>query len=93
MSLTKKALVVFEIGSRVVLINDRPVSQPRLNQVQLKVTVAGINPHDQKGRDHGIHIVPHLPAVITNDVVGKVTKLGQGVKGIEVGDRIVSHAT
>lgn len=33
-----------------------------------------------------------LPAILTNDVVGVVTKLGPGVNGVAVGDRVVSHA-
>ncbi|KAK9318859.1 hypothetical protein V1517DRAFT_376980 [Lipomyces orientalis] len=45
------------------------------NQVQIKVTVAGLNPHDRKSRDAGLFISQSLPAVLANDVVGKVNGL------------------
>jgi NADPH:quinone reductase len=89
MSHTQKALIVSEIGKPVTLISDRPVPEPGTSQVQLKVAVAGLNPHDQKSRDGGLFISEDLPSILSNDVVGKVTKLGQGVSGIAVGDRIV----
>lgn len=93
MAQTQKALLVTEIGKPVVLVTDRPIPQPGPNQVQLKVRVAGLNPHDQRSRDLGIPIADDLPAVLTHDVVGTVTKLGEGVSGIAVGDRIVTLAS
>ena len=93
MAQTQKALLVTEIGKPVVLVTDRPIPQPGPNQVQLKVRVAGLNPHDQRSRDLGIPIADDLPAVLTHDVVGTVTKLGEGVNGIAMGDRIVTLAS
>ena len=92
MSSTQKAIIVTELGKPVTLVNDWPVQEPAANQVQLKVIVAGISPHDQKSRDIGLFIEGHLPSSLTHDVVGKVTKLGQGVAGVAVGDRIVYQA-
>ncbi|KAL2796250.1 chaperonin 10-like protein [Aspergillus keveii] len=66
---------------------------PGPNHVQVRVSVAGINPHDQRARDIGVPIAKDLPAVLTHDVVGKVTKLGESVRGIAVGDRIVTLAS
>ncbi|EED13009.1 alcohol dehydrogenase, zinc-containing, putative [Talaromyces stipitatus ATCC 10500] len=87
MSPTQKAIVVSELGKPVTLV---------------KVAVAGLNPHDQKSRDWGLFIlrdltpVPKdysgdtdLPSVPTNDVVGRITKLGPGVTDLAIGDRIV----
>ncbi|KAJ0122997.1 lcohol zinc [Diaporthe amygdali] len=91
MSSTQKALVVTELGKPVKLIEDRPIPEPSAKQIQLKVKVAGINPHDQKARDWGLFIAQHLPALLTNDVVGTVTKLGEGVTGVAVGDRVVTQ--
>ncbi|QKX55268.1 uncharacterized protein TRUGW13939_02360 [Talaromyces rugulosus] len=86
---TQKAIVVTELGKPVTLVEDWPIPEPGANQVQLKVTVAGLNPHDMKSREMGLFVAEHLPAVITNDAVGKVTKLGPGVTDISIGDRIV----
>lgn len=91
MSQTQKALIVTAVGKPVSLVEDRSIPQPGSNQVQVKVSVAGINPHDHKARDRGLFISENLPAVLTNDVVGKVTRIGEGVSGITVGDRIVSQ--
>lgn len=86
---TQKALIVTELGKPVTLVEDWPIPEPGAGQVQLKVTVAGLNPHDMKARDTGLLIADNLPAILTNDVVGKVTKLGPGATGIAIGDRVV----
>ena len=88
MSETQKAVVITELGKPAVL-SDRAIPQPGPGQVLVKVTVAGLNPHDQKSRDGGLFIADHLPAVLTNDVVGNVIKLGDGVTDVIVGDRVV----
>ena len=50
-----KALVVQEIGKPLVLV-DRDIPQPGKGQVQLEVSVGGLNPHDQRSRDWGLLI-------------------------------------
>lgn len=89
---TQKALLVTEVGKPLVLITDRPVPQPGPSQVQIRVTVAGPNPHDQKARDTGLFIAESLPAILTNDVVGKITVLGRNVNQFSIGDRVVGQA-
>ncbi|KKY38951.1 putative alcohol zinc [Diaporthe ampelina] len=91
MSPTQKALVVTEIGKPVKLVDDQPIPEPSAKQIQLKVKIAGINPHDHKARDHGLFIANSLPSILANDVVGTVTKVGEGVSGVAVGDRVVTH--
>ena len=89
---TQRAMVVTEIGKPLSMVTDRPVPRPRAGQVLVKVSVAGANPHDQKSRDWGLFIANSLPAVITNDVAGKVVALGGAdVTKLSVGDRIVGH--
>ena len=51
MSSTQKALIVTEVGKPVTLVQGRAIPEPGPKQIQLKVKVAGINPHDQKARD------------------------------------------
>ncbi|KAH9909722.1 putative alcohol dehydrogenase [Xylariomycetidae sp. FL2044] len=92
MSRTQKAVILTEVGKPVTLVTDWPVPEPGANQVQLKVSVAGLNPHDHKARDWGLFVDQlGLPLVLAHDVVGRVTKLGEGVAGLAVGDRIVSQ--
>ncbi|KAI1325246.1 putative alcohol dehydrogenase [Xylariaceae sp. FL0255] len=87
MSTTQKAVVLTEVGKPVVLMSDWPIPEPKEDQVQVQVTVAGLNPHDEKIRSG--HLKLALPAILTHDVVGKITKLGPGVTTLAVGDRIL----
>lgn len=84
------ALVVTEVGKPLTLTT-RQVQPPGPSQVQIRVTVAGLNPHDQKCRDRGFLIADRLPAVLANDVVGRVTAVGKGVTKYKVGDRIFTQ--
>lgn len=86
------ALIVSEIGGRVTATSDWPVPQPGDNQVQIRVTVAALNPHDQKSRDGGLFIKDLLPAILGNDVTGVVTSIGPGATKFKVGNRIVSQS-
>lgn len=89
--ITQKALLATAVGKPLQLVTNHPVPQPGPNQVLLKVTVAGINPHDSKARDIGLFIADNLPAVLTNDVTGTVVALGPGVDKYKIGDRVLSH--
>ena len=85
------ALVVNEVGKPLARA-ERPIPTPGENQIQVKVTVGGLNPHDEKARDTGLFIADNLPAVLGNDVAGVVTALGSGVTNRRVGDHVVGHA-
>ncbi|KAK5175903.1 uncharacterized protein LTR77_001043 [Saxophila tyrrhenica] len=87
---TQRALLVEEICKPLVLVHDRSIPTPRSGQVQIKVTVAGLNPHDQRSRDTGLLIGDKLPAILSKDVVGTVSRIGEDVTGFRVGDRIMS---
>lgn len=94
-SATQKAILVTDINKPVVLVTDFAVPDPSPTQIQLRVTVAGLNPHDQKVRDWGLFITAYQPPALTqirgafgkddlpvslaNDVVGVVTKIGAAV--------------
>jgi NADPH2:quinone reductase len=90
-STTQKALLVKELRKPLQLVTNHPVPQPGADQVLLKVTVAGFNPHDEKARGTGLFIAESLPAVLTNDVAGTVVALGPGVNKYQIGDRVLSH--
>lgn len=88
---TQKALLVTELGKPLTLATGRPIPQPGPSQIQVQVTVAGLNPHDHKCRDRGLLIGNHLPAILANDVVGKVSAVGSNVTRFAVGDRVVAQ--
>lgn len=95
MSSTQKAILLKELNKPVVLVEDWPIPDPGPSQVQLKVSVAGLNPHDEKSQAWGLFVKDargnFLPAILTNDVVGTVTKLGPDITTLAVGDRVVSQ--
>jgi NADPH2:quinone reductase len=86
------ALIVTAIGAPLSLAQ-RPTPRPTSNQILIKVTVGGLNPHDQKARDTGLFIADSLPAVLGNDVVGTVAAVGSDVLTHRVGDRVVGQPT
>jgi NADPH:quinone reductase-like Zn-dependent oxidoreductase len=49
-----------------------------------------LNPHDQRSRDTGLLIADKLPAILSKDVVGIVSQVGDGVTNFRVGDRVMS---
>lgn len=57
------------------------------------MAVASLDGHDQKVRDMGIFLSKiGLPAVLANDVVGKVVAVGSNVTAFREGDPFVSQA-
>lgn len=90
---TQRALLITEIGQPLTLVTDRPVAQPGPNQIQVKVSIAGPNPHDQLSRDLGLFVEDFIPAAITNDVVGTVTALGSNVTAFAIGDQVFGQSS
>ncbi|RMZ84423.1 hypothetical protein DV738_g852, partial [Chaetothyriales sp. CBS 135597] len=87
---SQKALLIQSKGSRVVSTT-RPVPSPGTNQVLIRVSGSGLNPHDQLVRDLGI-IIRSFPWIPANDLAGTVVKLGPGVTKYAVGDRIFGQS-
>ncbi|KAH7066906.1 putative alcohol dehydrogenase [Paraphoma chrysanthemicola] len=90
---TQTALVVQAIGKPLVSVSDWPVPSPGPKQVQVRVTVGALNPHDSYSRDIGLFIADDIPAVLGNDVVGEVTALGEGAKRYKVGDKVFGQGS
>lgn len=91
MSQIQNALIVTEIGHPLSKAT-RPIPEPKDGEVLLKVTVAGLNPHDAKARDHGLAIKSLLPAVLASDVAGIVVRVGPNVTRFKEGDHIFGQA-
>ncbi|KAJ4986758.1 alcohol zinc-binding dehydrogenase [Stagonosporopsis vannaccii] len=89
---TQTALIVSEIGGRVKAISSWPIPQPGPKQVQIRVTVAALNPHDQKIRDNGLFVQNNFPVILGSDITGFITAIGPEVTKFKVGDRIVSQS-
>ncbi|KAF1948707.1 putative alcohol dehydrogenase [Byssothecium circinans] len=85
------ALLVTEIGKPLVKSTTWPIPTPQPTQLRLRVTVAGLDPHDQKVRDWGLWFKDDLPTPLANDIVGVVDKIGSEVTKFKVGDRVFTY--
>lgn len=86
-----KALRFHEFGGPEVLqIDDAPMPEPGPGEVLVRVAGSGINPVDWKIREgKAQQLFPvTFPATVGFEYSGTIEKLGDGVKGFNVGDEI-----
>ncbi len=76
--------------SKILKIKDIPEPIPKPNEVVFKVKVAALN-YDDIWAMRGKPIEVPMPHISGTDAAGEVTAIGEDVKNIKVGDRIVSH--
>ncbi len=87
-----KAAVIHQYGGPEVLkYEDMPDPVPGPGEVLVKVAAAGINPIDLVERNGGTHVP--LPAILGWDVSGTIVKLGDGVSGLAVGEKVAAWAS
>src|SRR5271170_429675 len=90
-----KAVVVHQYGGPEVLkFEDYPDPVAGPGQVLVRVAAASVNPIDYKRRA-GLtkDFYPlHFPSLIGVDMAGTVIKIGPGVEGFSVGDRVFAMA-
>ena len=85
-----KALVVTEHGPPDVLrVQERPDPEPGPGEVRIRVRAAGVNFADLLGRVGLYPDAPKPPCVVGYEVAGDVDSLGEGVEGLEVGQRVM----
>ncbi|WP_197379406.1 NADPH:quinone reductase [Mycolicibacterium mengxianglii] len=76
-------------GTSVLNYVDRPISEPAPGEVRVKVIVSGVNPTDWKSRQGSGFGGGGFDEIVPNqDGAGVVDAVGQGVHGVEVGDRV-----
>ena len=79
--------MIFEQAGKPLALQQRPVPEPRAGEVQLGVHACAVCRTD-------LHVVdgelpnPKLPLIVGHEIVGCVTRLGDGVRGLRVGDRV-----
>ncbi len=86
-----KAILCSETGRASVLrLADRPVPEPGLGEVRVKVAVSGVNPTDWKsrsGRAAGESLA--FPEVVPNqDGSGTIDAVGDGIDPARIGQRV-----
>ena len=76
--------------SKILKIKDLPIPKPKTDEVVFKVKTAALNYDDIWGM-RGKPLAIPLPHISGTDAAGEVTAVGNDVKNIKVGDRVVSH--
>jgi NADPH:quinone reductase-like Zn-dependent oxidoreductase len=71
------------------VVNDYPVPEPRAGEVRIRVLAAALNRLDIWVRDGWPGIKLPLPHILGADAAGDIDKLGEGVTGWNIGDRVV----
>ena len=84
-----KAIRVTEFGPPSVLqVADLPDPTPGEGRVLVRVHAAGVNPVDTYIRSGAYAAKPNLPYTPGSDGAGTVEAVGEGVTGVNVGDRV-----
>ncbi|WP_426183808.1 zinc-binding dehydrogenase [Microbacterium sp. TWP3-1-2b2] len=77
----------------VLTVEDRPLPDPGPGQVRLRVLLSPIHNHDLWTIRGTYGFKPALPAASGTEALGIVDALGEGVEGLEVGQRVVTGGT
>lgn len=85
-----RAVIIQSFGGAEVLeLADLPSPEPKPGHAVVKVLAAGINRLDHYIRDGAIVSELPFPHVLGADGVGEIAELGRGVRGLEVGERVI----
>jgi NADPH2:quinone reductase len=85
-----KAAIIHQFGDVDVLkYEDIETPKPKAGHILIKVLGAGVNRLDHYLREGSV--VPELPFphILGADAAGEVFRLGKGVRGFEIGERVV----
>ena len=88
-----RAMAIDRFGGPDVLhLADLPVPEPVAGEVLIRSAFASVNPADWKIREGWLqgYFEYRFPFIVGFDAAGVVAKLGPGVTGYKVGDRVVT---
>jgi NADPH2:quinone reductase len=84
-----RAITYARLGDPSVLeLVERPIPEPREGELRIRVIASGVNPTDWKSRSGTFGGALSEPTVPNHDGAGVVDRLGAGVVGFNVGDRV-----
>jgi propanol-preferring alcohol dehydrogenase len=79
--------MILEQPGKPLSLRDWPVPEPRDRQVQLQVLACAVCRTDLHVIDGELHD-PKLPLILGHEIVGRVTRLGENVSTLSVGQRV-----
>ena len=88
-----KALVKYATGVGNMEIREVPEPSPGFGEVKIEVKATGICGSDLHTYHGNIGIPMKLPVVTGHEFAGVVVEVGEGVEGIEVGERVTAETT
>ena len=96
MKIPMKAVVYNEYApddnyAKILKVQDIDDPKPKPDEVVFKVKAAALNYNDIWGM-RGVPVAVPLPHVSGSDAAGDVIAVGDDVKNIKVGDKVVSHS-
>ncbi|QQC93354.1 NADP-dependent oxidoreductase [Streptomyces alfalfae] len=77
-------------GTESLVIEDAPDPHPGPGEIRVRLAAASVNPIDWKLRAGALRqLIPlELPAIPGRDGAGVVDEIGDGVQGVNIGDRV-----
>jgi NADPH2:quinone reductase len=83
----------FGEATDVLDVTDRPLPEPGPGEARVRTVLSPIHNHDLWTIRGTYGFKPELPAASGTEAVGVVDALGEGVAGLEVGQRVVTGGT
>ena len=85
----QKALFLVEPKGQWI-IQEKDIPGPGRGEVVVRVHATSLNPIEWKMRDTG-RFVTEWPAIFGSDSAGVIARVGEGVTGFAVGDKVYVH--
>lgn len=89
-----KAAQIYKYSKEIkVSVNDVPVPEPQNGEVLIRVKAAGVNPLDILQISGGVRLIQNykMPLTLGNECSGIIEKVGNGVNGFSVGDKVYTR--
>ena len=74
----------------VLSLGDRPIPEPKANEVRVKTILASIHNHDLLTIRGQYGFKPELPAIAGSEAVGVIDAIGSEVTDLTVGQRVAA---
>ena len=77
-------------GPDVLVVSERPVPEPGVGEVLIRVHAAGVNRPDVLQRMGRYPLPPGASSILGLEAAGEVVALGEGVSGMSIGDPVTA---
>ena len=80
---------VFYGPNQPLRVEEYPTPEPRKGEVLVKIAGCGVCHTDIGYIDHGVPTFKKPPMILGHEASGTIAKLGEGVKNLQVGDKVL----